>query len=508
MYVGRPRSQIRDELLAAMQAEYAALAPSKVLNINPGSHAWNLAAAVALPLERLEAQAAQVDRDILPDQASPEALTRHGYVYGIDPEPGVKAALTVTVTGTPSATITIPANTIQTYSDGTRYVCIDGSVTLSGGGSGTIVVQAEDYGVVGTREVGDTLSFVSAPTGLNTTATVDTVVTEGENEESAEEWGARIAAQFAERPGSGNVADWQDWCEGWRGSGDIVTTFVYPLLRAPSPYVVGAAGTPGQPGYLTLLPVGEAQGARVTNTRLLGRTPGTFFLGLLGYLAGALTSDGDLIPEAQRRPFYPATLPVTHISPETPSVFPVDVSIRLTVSSAAAFSFSGYAPVVGGTTTSIVVTGNYSSSGVNLSGKQALVNVGTDNVRGGYTSTTLGTGSYNGGTGETTFPLSVALPAAPVVGSELRGYSSVWPAVRLAVFALFDALSPGDTSPPSRVPPPSTENPTDLYPQALAFAAMNADATNVLSAETIAPAAILVAAQKTITTLGEFLITA
>ena len=109
MYVGRSRDTIRDELLTAWSAEYAALTPPKTLNVTPGSWAYLLASAVAVVLEGQEAQAAQVDRDILPDQASPDALARHGYVWGIERSPGVKAYLLLDVTGTLSTTVTMPS---------------------------------------------------------------------------------------------------------------------------------------------------------------------------------------------------------------------------------------------------------------------------------------------------------------------------------------------------------------------------------------------------------------
>ena len=47
--------------------------------VAPGSDAFILASAIAVQLEGLEAQMEQVGRDILPDQASADALARHGY---------------------------------------------------------------------------------------------------------------------------------------------------------------------------------------------------------------------------------------------------------------------------------------------------------------------------------------------------------------------------------------------------------------------------------------------
>ena len=98
MFVGRSRDTIRDELLAYLRAEYTA--NSRTLLTSRGSDAYLGASSLAVVLEGLEAQAEQNARDILPDQASDEAVARHGYVYGVDRRTGVAARHTVTVTGT------------------------------------------------------------------------------------------------------------------------------------------------------------------------------------------------------------------------------------------------------------------------------------------------------------------------------------------------------------------------------------------------------------------------
>ena len=159
------------------------------------------------------------------------------------------------------------------------------------------------------------------------------------------------------------------------------------------------------------------------------------------------------------------------------------------------------------TTTSVVVSGDYSATGTNLSGLKALVLVGTGVIRGGYQVATLGTGTYNGGTGRTTFPLATALLAAPTAGSLLRGYTSSWEALRTAVFAFFDALGPSDSSPASRWP---TEDAVGaratLYRTALQGAMTRVD--GVLSASLTTPAAdVAPATWKTILTLGSLAVT-
>lgn len=505
MYVPRNRDTLRDLILTAWSAEYAALPTPQTLNTVPGSWARLLASALGVVLEGQEAQAAQNDRDILPDQAAPDALARHGYVWGIDRSPGVKALLILTVTGTPSATITIPANTILTYSDGTRYVATDASVTLSGGGSGLLSVQAEDYGVAGTRVVSDTLSFVSAPAGLVSTATVTTVTTEGANAESDEEYAAAIIAAMQERPGAGNRAEWATWCGEYTALGAVQQVFVYPLYQPPSPFVAGTPGTENVPGYVTIVVTGPPQGDDPDNSRLFGLSPGVRYTGMMFYIEGAVNSTGTVITNGTQ--LRPVTLPIGNYSIEVPSTTTQNVVVQCTMNTANAFPFSATPTITSSTTTSIVVSGNYSSSGTDLSAKSALVNLGTSTYRGGYYKVTLGTGVYSGGPNETTFPVAT-MPGT--CSGTMYPAPPNWSAIRLAHLDFFDDLGPGDAtaSASARWPAPANTDggyPAVVYPQALARVTMNAD-NGVLSATTTTPAAAVTPAAKTLVTLGTLLV--
>ncbi|MCH9835420.1 baseplate J/gp47 family protein, partial [bacterium] len=169
MYVGRPRDTIRDEILALWSVQYAAIGLR--LLVAPGSDAYLLASVLAVQLEGLESQLEQVGRDILPDQASPEAVARHGYVDGVARRPGTVARHSVTVTNAADGTKAIPVGSTMAYSDGTRYSVADTSVVISGG-SGVITAVAIEPGSAGTRAVGNVLTFTAAITGLDPTGTV------------------------------------------------------------------------------------------------------------------------------------------------------------------------------------------------------------------------------------------------------------------------------------------------------------------------------------------------
>ena len=133
MYVGRPRDTIRDQLLALWSAQYAGLVPPQRLLVAPGSDAYLWATALAVMLEGLEAQAEQTARDILPDQASEEALARHADVDGVPRRPGTVARHSVTVTNAADGSKSIPVGSQMSAIDGTLYRVEDASVAIAAG---------------------------------------------------------------------------------------------------------------------------------------------------------------------------------------------------------------------------------------------------------------------------------------------------------------------------------------------------------------------------------------
>ena len=96
-FVARTRAEIRDQLLSYWAAEYALR--GETLLTAQGSDAYLLASQIGVVQEAVDAQAEQVARDILPDQASTAGLDRFGAVYGIPRPAGTFATASVTVTG-------------------------------------------------------------------------------------------------------------------------------------------------------------------------------------------------------------------------------------------------------------------------------------------------------------------------------------------------------------------------------------------------------------------------
>ena len=140
-----------------------------------------------------------------------------------------------------------------------------------------------------------------------------------------------------------------------------------------------------------------------------------------------------------------------------------------------------------------------------MTGLAALVNVGTSNYRGGYYRVVLPAGTYDGGSGRTTFDLTATpLPAPPESGSRVYGCPGCWGALRLPVFDYFDSLGPGDTTPAGRFPPEDYGARATLYPDALR--GIIAGVPGVLSANVTTPGAAVTPDRKTVVALGTFLV--
>ncbi len=503
-FTGRSRATIRDSLLSFWSQEYTA-AGERLLTA-PGSDAYLWASALAVMLEGLEAQAESVSRDILPDQASDEAIARHGSVDGVARRAGVRARHSVTVTAGVDATYTFPVGVTyrMAYSDGTLYTVDSVAVTIAAG-TGTITVTAADIGADPTRAVADVLTFVSTPTGLDATGTVASVATTGTDQESYSAWAARIIARRQERPASGNRADWQDWVEGYTGT-TITRAYVYPLLAPPASFPgVGVANTPG---CVTTVAVGPAQGDDLVNTRIVPytgstRDPGVQLPKIMGYIegthdvAGVVTSTGTQL--------RPTSLPAGNYSVESINVSAQNVVLSCTMTAANAFPWVGGIAIILSTDTTIKVTGDYTA----LQGLRALVLPATPTERGGYRAVTLGNANF--AAGDTTFTQATGQEVGFPTGS-IYPCPPNWDDIRTAVFAHFDALGPGDTTPASRWPPESTEARATLYRTGLAADVINgaqspAVATGVLSCTVTTPAADVTPAAKTVVTLGSLLVT-
>lgn len=486
----RTRDAIRDAFLADLLARYAAA--GQTLDISTLSHHHRTGSALALVLSLYDAMGVGLDDEILPDKAT-YSVERHAKVEGITRDPAVAAIEQVTVTGTPSAVLALSGKTV-TATDGLTYAVsanADGtgtSVTLSGGGTATAYATCQTAGAAGTKPVGTILTWSSAPTGANPTVTVAAVTRAGVDQETLTALAARVIARRQERPASGNRADWQDWANAVAGVDDAV---VYPLLHS-------SLGV-NTPGAMTVIPLGQAQGDSATNSRIVS---GTVVTNVAGYIEGTKDANGNTVTNGTQ--LRPVTMAAGDYAIEAALTQTQNVEATLVLAAAYAPPFTTTADVVLAspvpTTTTFSITGNvaatFAPSGVPL---PILVNVGTGNYRGGFYKVTPSSVTWDSGNGRTNFVVPT-LPGAPVSASRVLPGLSNFGAIRTALFALFDDLGPGDTSPASRWPGQETRLRATLYTAQLIGAFTDVD--GVLSATLVAPAANVAPAAKTIVTLG------
>lgn len=490
-FIARTRSEIRDSLLADWAARYQQL--GKTLLTMQGSDAFMLAEALALELEGLEAQALQITHEILPDEASTEGLNRHGSVDGVPRTPAGAAVLSIEISGTPLATITFGSSVLVSAA-GLRYVPATASEVLNGAGKATLNFTSTTAGTTGNQAALTILTWSSTPPDANPTATVVATTTPGINSEIDESYATRIIQRRQERPASGNRADWRQWVRDCTGVADA---YVYPLLHAS----LGANTL----GAVTAIVLGPVQGDSTTNTRILSAGA---VANIAAYIEGTKDSLGNTLPAAMQKMLRPVTMAAGDYAIEYALTSSQNVDATLVMAAAYAFPFTGtMTEEATQTSTTTVLYVNGDQTGKN--GKAVLVNVGTSNIRGGYQMITLPNGTF--GAGYTTFNLATPLVAAPIDGSTVYPAPPNWPQIRAAVFAYFDALGPGDTSPAARWPGEETQGRATLYRSALAAVLIDgfgaeAPVSGVLSASIGTPATDVAPAAKTIVTLGEFII--
>ena len=446
-FTPRTREQIRTDLLGAWASRYAAA--GKELQVFEGSDTYLRADAVAVVVALIEQQADQQTRDQFPDTASADALEHHAAVYSLARRTASRAVLTVTVTGTPSTTPAIPAGSKMSSPSGALFSVSDASVVLDGGGTGTLsVVTADEGGSAGTLAIGVVLTWQSTPAGLNPTGIVASITTSGEDEEADEELRTRLLDRLRQRPASGNAEDWRDWVETCDG---VEEAYVYQRLQ---PGTVSGEVL----GCVTVVAVGPAQGDAVSNTRVVGATRCNEiedFINGTRDPSGAVVTDG-----VQLRPVTQATadFEVTNLVPTTQNV-----TLTIKNSGRFPFPFTGTMTEDGSSSTTLVVTGDHTAK----NGKRALVKVGTGFIRGGYQAVDLSGGTYNGGTGKTTWTITTLL-ATPEAASLVYPAPANWAAIRTAIFALFDSLGPKDTSALQRYPTEDLKGRATLFLSALA----------------------------------------
>ncbi len=249
-------AQIRQQIIADIEARIGTTIP-----LLPKAFIRVLATALAGIAALLYRVAAWVYRQIFPQTADDEALMRQGERYAIIRIAAVKARLTATATGDNDTVI--PTGTL--WVSAASLVYQQTVEAIIAGGTATITVECLTAGDAGTLSVGAVLTIASPIAGLNSTATVASVVTTGEDQEALEDYRTRVMERMQNAPQGGAAPDYVAWAREVAG---IVKAFAYNTAA----------------GYVTVYPL-----QAITGT---ARIPA----------AGKITEVQDYVSAAERRP--------------------------------------------------------------------------------------------------------------------------------------------------------------------------------------------------------------
>lgn len=199
----------------------------------PLARAFNRVYAIAISFVQkgLYLFATDKAKQALAISADEEGLTVLGEEFTVPRKLAEATILVITLPG--SSGIIIPA-TVSFIGDanGVRYFP-DSSATITGGVA-TINVTAEDAGVVGNLNNGDTLQIDTQVAGAETTAIVQSTSNVGADEELLETWRGRVLFAIRTVSGGSNATDNKKWAEEVAG---VSRAFPYsgrPPLEFPS----------------------------------------------------------------------------------------------------------------------------------------------------------------------------------------------------------------------------------------------------------------------------------
>lgn len=480
--MSRTAEEIRDDLLANLQAEHTAI--GKRIVTAPKTPYYALAAAIGLEVEGPEAEAAAARLEAFPSTASDDGVLNHAEASGLERVQASRAVLRIAVTGTPSTSLAVGAGKELTSPAGLLFEATDETVTFDGSGDGFTTATARDAGAAGNLDLGAVLTWQGAPAGFGATATTalasgdasHILVVGADLEDVGTDLRARAVAWRKERAQGGNRSEWVENVGAVEGVGEA---YVLPRSR-----MVGGSWRANLPGCLVVIPLAPAP----ASTSYVQNSDGTLGYGLRpsttrvptsdlltrvrNYIEGTHDAAGVPVPSALQKQRRPAGMAAANWYERAPSTLPTLVSLQLSTDPSVApwpWGVDDYPvrAIVSATTTALTLD---DATGIRA-GSRLGVDLGTSVIRGGFWLARV-----QSVVGDVV-TLTSALPSAPSAGAEVRPDCGLWSAARAAVLGVIDALGPGDVLPteeyiPSqRYPRPADTGNDKLYQSRLSAAA-------------------------------------
>lgn len=217
--------QLREELLAETRNQ------SNGARITPDTEEYQRASVAALAAAHIMYALKYVERQIFPGSADWDNLRRHGANWDLEPKSATIATDgQVQLTGTDGTVV--GSGLTLTHEDGTEYRTTSGGTVA--GGALAVSYDAVDATSAPNRAVNDELTLQSPPVGLDQVATVTEEFAEpGTDDESQEQFLARLLARMREGNQGGTHTDYEQWAlavdgcyfahclPGRRGSGTV-----------------------------------------------------------------------------------------------------------------------------------------------------------------------------------------------------------------------------------------------------------------------------------------------
>ena len=213
------------ELISAIKADMFSRFPSLDPTLS-NSFAENLAEVIAAGNSGLYGYLDWIAKQPFPDTADTENATRWGTFFNVPRRAAAKATGNATFTGTIGSSVT--TGSLLTASNGIQYEVVTG-FTLAAT-SEAHAVQAVESGDDGNISAAAELSFVSVPSGIDGTATVDgSGLTGGLDIETDASLISRILEKMASPPKGGKADDYISWA---KEATDVTRAWVYTYQDA------------------------------------------------------------------------------------------------------------------------------------------------------------------------------------------------------------------------------------------------------------------------------------
>lgn len=227
----KPYATVQQNVTSAFRVRF----PGKALG--PTRFLGKQASAVGMALYGIQKAIEDADKDGVPtSEMSSDALDSWANTLGLDNGDGgygrhVAIAATggaATLTGTKGTAYI--AGTLATAEDGTTQIELVANVTIAGAAPGTGSVAgtfvAVTAGAAGNLEAGTVCTWESPPAGADSTFTLTTGLSGGEDTETNAALLGRIQNRLRNPPKGGTANDYRTWAESQDG---VDRAYVYPL---------------------------------------------------------------------------------------------------------------------------------------------------------------------------------------------------------------------------------------------------------------------------------------